>query len=264
MNTTSTATPLEFFSTDRYVPIEALADLLKFDPEIPQSEVSAVGWEDKEIVVDELATFFPFPRNFNREWESVKPTLADASSFAKGRLLVIRAANQIGAAEESLKEVLGYIASLYDAPQPPTARVVIVLDGFTSATLQLEKQSFNVASLQLPASASEKVDEVYHVQVSGKRNHTYYVNLALKIFQRRQWYTVLELSGLGNAIPSIVSIAEILKRYKVATVKKIETSLVELSDGEGSRPLQKAKMVVFMDKIGSIPDIPEDAGDQVV
>jgi len=43
---------------------------------------------------------------------------------------------------------------------------------------------------------------------------------------------------------------------------EIETSLVELVDG--NRPLQKAKIVVLMDKTGAIPDIPEDAGDQVV
>ena len=43
---------------------------------------------------------------------------------------------------------------------------------------------------------------------------------------------------------------------------EIETSLVELVDG--NRPLQKAKIVVLMDKIAAIPDIPEDAGDQVV
>jgi len=265
MNTTTTELPppLEFFATDRYVPIEALANLLKFSDEIPQSEVSAVGWEDKEIVVDELATFFPFPRNFNREWEAIKETLADGS-FSKGRLVVIRVANQTGAAEENLNAVLEDIAVLYDSPQPPQERVVIVLDGFTGTALQLKQHNFTVSRLQLPASADEHKDDVYHVQVSGKRNHTYYVNLALKIFQRRQWYSVLELSGLGNAIPSIVSIAEILKRYKVAHVKKIETSLVELSDGEGSRPLQKAKMVVLMDKVASIPDIPEDAGDQVV
>jgi len=135
----------------------------------------------------------------------------------------------------------------------------VVLDGSSATQLQLGKHSFNVSRLQVPA---EENNPVYQIQVSGKRNHTYYVNLALKIFQRRDWFTVLELSGLGNAIPSIVSIAEILKRYKVAVVKKIETSLVELADG--NRPLQKAKIVVLMDKIAAIPDIPEDAGDQVV
>jgi len=254
---------LEVFSVDRHAPIEQLADLLKFSDDIPQTEVSAVGWDDKDIVVDELATFFPFHRNFDREWESVKGALTEGSLFHKGRLIVIRSANQSGAAGDNLKTVLEYIASVYDGSEKaPQARSALVLDGFTESSLQVGKDNFAVTRVEIPEGG--KIDNVYHVQVSGKRNHTYYVNLVLKIFQRRDWYNVVELSGLGNAIPSIVSIAEILKRYKVATVHKIETSLVELSDGEGSRSLQKAKIVVLMDKIGSIPDIPEDAGDQVV
>jgi len=226
---------------------------------VPQSELSAVGWDDKDVAVDELATFFPFPRTFNREWESVGATLEEGGLFKQGRLLAVRVAHQTGAAEENLKAVLEHIANLYAAAQPPQGRTVVVLDGSSATQLQLGKHSFNVSRLQVPA---EENNPVYQIQVSGKRNHTYYVNLALKIFQRRDWFTVLELSGLGNAIPSIVSIAEILKRYKVAVVKKIETSLVELADG--NRPLQKAKIVVLMDKIAAIPDIPEDAGDQVV
>jgi len=249
---------LEFVSTERRVRIETLAQLLKLEEE-PQSELSAVGWDDKDVAVDELATFFPFPRTFNREWESISATLEEGGLFKQGRLVVVRVAQQSGAAEENLKAVLEHIANLYAGAQPPQTRTAVVLDGFTSAQLQLGKHSFNVARLQVP---EEENETVYQIQVSGKRNHTYYVNLALKIFQRRDWFKVLELSGLGNAIPSIVSIAEILKRYKVAVVKKIETSLVELADG--NRPLQKAKIVVLVDKIASIPDIPEDAGDQVV
>jgi len=253
----NTSTKVEVYSTDRRVPIEKLAELLKVPAEVPQSELSAVGWDDKDIAVDELATFFPFPRNFNREWESINEAFGEGL-FSKGRLIVIRVANQTGAADENLKAVLGHIAAHVEGAQT-AGKVFVVLDGFTGSQLQL-KQTYNVTHLQTPTEDFH--DNVYQIQVSGKRNHTYYVNLALKIFQRRDWYTVLELSGLGNAIPSIVSIAEILKRYKVAVVKKIETSLVELVDG--NRPLQKAKIVVLMDKIASIPDIPEDAGDQVV
>jgi len=258
MNPPPTSSLLEFVSTERRVRIETLAQLLKLE-EVPQSELSAVGWDDKDVAVDELATFFPFPRTFNREWEAIASTVGEGGLFKQGRLVVVRVAHQTGAAEENLKAVLEHVADLYAGAQPPQERTAVVLDGFSAAQLQLGKHSFNVARLQVPV---EEDEPVYQIQVSGKRNHTYYVNLALKIFQRRDWFSELELSGLGNAIPSIVSIAEILKRYKVAVVKKIETSLVELADG--NRPLQKAKIVVLMDKTAAIPDIPEDAGDQVV
>ncbi|KAL6077626.1 hypothetical protein QOT17_002094 [Balamuthia mandrillaris] len=70
----------------------------------------------------------------------------------------------------------------------------------------------------------------YSVSVATLGRDLHYVNLALKIFQRRDWYTLIEFSGLGKAIPSIVSIAEILKRYQVAELQSIKTSMVELKD----------------------------------
>jgi len=254
----TTTEELEIFSLDNYIPIEELAQHMKFGDESSMTELSAFGWDDKETVMDELATFFPFPRYFSREWEAVKDCLAELLS--RGRLVVIRAIE--GEAPQNLISLLDDVASLYGTDRAPQGKVAFVLEGFTGTVIQGKQHTYNVSRLPLPNR--EYKDNPYAVQVSGKRNHTYYVNLALKVFQRRGWYSILELSGLGNAIPSIVSIAEILKRYKVAVVRRIETSLVELSDGEGSRPLQKAKIVVIMDKISSIPDIPEDAGDQVV
>jgi hypothetical protein len=85
-----------------------------------------------------------------------------------------------------------------------------------------------------------------------------------------------------------VSIAEILKRYRVTVVERtlsswsrtrlhfswprganlphhlpgIDTSLVELAD-EG-RKAQKAKMVVVLKKISSSPVIPDDDSEQTI
>jgi len=250
----------EFFSSDAFVPFAELGQVLKLED--PVTELSAIGWEDDETVMDEIATFFPFPRYYNKGWEGVKECLAELCS--KGRLIVIRAVDEQSAGWRNVLKLVDEIVSLYGTPQAPQGRVAFVLEGFKGQNLQTGKQTFNVSRLSLPARNYQH--SIYSIQVSGKRNHTYYVNLALKVFQRRSWYNMLELSGLGNAIPSIVSIAEILKRYKVGVVRKIETSLVELSDGEGSRPLQKAKIVVLMEKINSIPEIPEDSdiGDQVI
>jgi len=123
-------TPLEFFSTDRRVHLETLAKQLNLE-EVPHSELSAVGWDDKDVAVDELATFFPFPRTFNREWESVTATLSEGL-FNKGRLIVIRVANQSGAAQENLNAVLEHIAELYAGQQPPQVRLPIFSVTFLS------------------------------------------------------------------------------------------------------------------------------------
>jgi len=254
---------IEIFSIDSYLPYEELGSVLKFT-DTPLTELSAVGWEDSETVMDELATFFPFPRYYNRGWEGIKEVLAELCR--QGRLIVIRAVNtQTTEAFANVALLIDEVASLYANPKDtPQGRVAFVLEGLDSSVVQTKHHSFTVNRLALPTRHYDQ--SIYGIQVSGKRNHTYYVNLALKVFQRRNWYNMLELSGLGNAIPSIVSIAEILKRYKVAVVRKIETSLVELSDGEGARSLQKAKIVVLMEKTNSIPEIPEDSdlGDQVI
>jgi len=257
------STAPEFFSSDTFVPFAELGTVLKFQDHDPVTELSAVGWEDDETVMDELATFFPFPRYYNKGWEGVKECLAELC--AKGRLIVIRAVDESSQGWRNVLKLVDEITSLYGTPQTPQGRVAFVLEGYKAQALQTSKnQTFSVNRLQLPARNYQH--SIYSIQVSGKRNHTYYVNLALKVFQRRGWYNMLELSGLGNAIPSIVSIAEILKRYKVGAVRKIETSLVELSDGEGSRSLQKAKIVVLMEKTSSVPEIPEDSdiSDQVI
>lgn len=82
------ATPgLEIYSVARHVPLEQLAALLKLG-DTPAAELSAVDWQDRETVVDELATFFPFPRYFTREWEAVKDAVAE--QVEKGKLVLVR------------------------------------------------------------------------------------------------------------------------------------------------------------------------------
>lgn len=255
-------TGLELFSTSTYLPFEEFGTLLNFTPVNNITELSAVGWDDEETFMDELATFFPFPRYYNRGWEGAKECLAELC--AKGRLIVIRAVKVSNGAWQNVVKLISEVGGLYSGPRVPEGRVIFVLEGLTDTTVQTAQGALSVKPLEVQQQSYDQ--SIYSIQVSGKRTHAYYVNLALKVFQRRDWYNHLELSGLGNAIPSIVSIAEILKRYKVAEVEKIETSMVELSDGEGTRSLQKAKMVVLMKKTNSIPEIPDDSeiGDQVI
>eukprot|EP01027_Heterolobosea_sp_BB2_P003082 GEZU01004664.1.p1 GENE.GEZU01004664.1~~GEZU01004664.1.p1 ORF type:complete len:140 (-),score=69.05 GEZU01004664.1:161-580(-) len=91
------------------------------------------------------------------------------------------------------------------------------------------------------------------IQVSSnKRTLFFYVNLAKKFLAKEP---VVELSGLGNAINTVVSCAEILKNSNVAVVNKIETSTVEVS-GEGrQRPIQKAKIQIFLSKSDKFDEV---------
>jgi hypothetical protein len=78
----------------------------------------------------------------------------------------------------------------------PPGRIVFVIESFGEAAVQGQEKLHPVTKLDVPEQEGD--DSLYRLQVSGKRNHTYYVNVALKVLARRQWNTSLELSGLGN------------------------------------------------------------------
>lgn len=92
----------------KYVPtVDQLATLLKLAPEVPTAELSAVEWGDREVVVDELANFFPLTRYFDREWDSVKAALAD--QVERGKLVLVRGISQ--EAHQNLGLLLDYSAA---------------------------------------------------------------------------------------------------------------------------------------------------------
>ncbi|KAK7818146.1 uncharacterized protein CFP56_041751 [Quercus suber] len=78
------------------------------------------------------------------------------------------------------------------------------------------------------------------IQVSNtKKPLFFYVNLAKRYMQQ---HNEVELSALGMAIATVVTIAEILKNNGLAVEKKIMTSTVDIKDDSRGRPIQKAKV----------------------
>ncbi|KAG8497011.1 hypothetical protein CXB51_008231 [Gossypium anomalum] len=63
-----------------------------------------------------------------------------------------------------------------------------------------------------------------------------------------QQYNEVELSALGMAIATVVTIAEILKNNGLAVEKKIMTSTVDMREESGGRPVQKAKIEILLGK----------------
>jgi len=85
------------------------------------------------------------------------------------------------------------------------------------------------------------------IQVSSsKRPLNFYVYLTKKFLQDEE---TVELSGLGNAINTVVSCSEILKSSGAALIKKIETSSVQIqSTKQQNRTVSKAKIQIFVSK----------------
>ncbi|XP_031488313.1 uncharacterized protein At2g34160-like [Nymphaea colorata] len=84
------------------------------------------------------------------------------------------------------------------------------------------------------------------IQVSNtKKPLFFYVNLAKRYMQQ---YNEVELSALGMAIATVVTIAEILKNNGLAVEKRIQTSTIDMKDESKGRHVQKAKIEILLGK----------------
>ncbi|PIN10141.1 hypothetical protein CDL12_17284 [Handroanthus impetiginosus] len=97
------------------------------------------------------------------------------------------------------------------------------------------------------------------IQVSNtKKPLFFYVNLAKRYMQQ---HNEVELSALGMAISTVVSVAEILKNNGFAVEKKITTSTVEIKDDSRGRPIQKAKIEIVLGKTVNFDELMAAAQD---
>ncbi|KAK6162242.1 hypothetical protein DH2020_002083 [Rehmannia glutinosa] len=91
------------------------------------------------------------------------------------------------------------------------------------------------------------------IQVSNtKKPLFFYVNLAKRYMQQ---HNEVELSALGMAISTVVSVAEILKNNGFVVEKKILTSTVEIKDDSRGRPIQKAKIEIVLGKTANFDEL---------
>ncbi|KMT15675.1 hypothetical protein BVRB_3g056620 [Beta vulgaris subsp. vulgaris] len=103
--------------------------------------------------------------------------------------------------------------------------------------------------------ASVKINEDVHkknrIQVSNtKKPLFFYLNLAKRYIKQ---HNDVELSALGMAIPTVVTIAEILKSNGFAVEKKVLTSTVGSKDENKGRFVQKAKLEIVLEKNDKSP-----------
>ncbi|KAL6513353.1 hypothetical protein OROGR_020446 [Orobanche gracilis] len=84
------------------------------------------------------------------------------------------------------------------------------------------------------------------IQVSNtKKPLFFYVNLAKRYLQQHK---EIELSALGMAITTVVTIAEILKNNGFAKEKSILTSTVGMKNQEKGRVVNKARIEIVLEK----------------
>ena len=91
------------------------------------------------------------------------------------------------------------------------------------------------------------------IQVSNtKKPVFFYVNLAKRFLQE---HGEVQLSALGLAISSMVTVAEILKNNRLANEHKIYTGLDAFNDDGRERAVQKPKMEIVLHKSESFDQV---------
>lgn len=120
----------------------------------------------------------------------------------------------------------------------------------------MEQNTEEVKNLTIVADSHKK----NKIQVSNtKKPLFFYVNLAKRYMQQ---HNEVELSALGMAIATVVTIAEILKNNGLAVEKKIMTSTVDMKDESRGRPIQKAKIEIVLGKTENFDELMAAAAEE--
>ncbi|KAH6806624.1 Alba DNA/RNA-binding protein [Perilla frutescens var. frutescens] len=120
----------------------------------------------------------------------------------------------------------------------------------------MEEITEGVNNIAIAGDAQKK----NRIQVSNtKKPLFFYVNLAKRYMQQ---HNEVELSALGMAISTVVSVAEILKNNGFAVEKKIMTSTVEIRDETRGRPISKAKIEIVLGKTEKFDELMAAAAEE--
>ncbi|KAH7572371.1 hypothetical protein ACOSP7_015513 [Xanthoceras sorbifolium] len=120
----------------------------------------------------------------------------------------------------------------------------------------MEEIADGVNNLNLAGDSIKK----NRIQVSNtKKPLFFYVNLAKRYMQQ---HNEVELSALGMAIATVVTVAEILKNNGLAVEKKIMTSTVDMKDETRARPVQKAKIEILLGKTANFDELMAAAAEE--
>ena len=121
---------------------------------------------------------------------------------------------------------------------------------------QQQQQSSNGGTEQSQDVAADNARK-NKIQVSNtKKPLFFYVNLAKRFMQQ---YEEVELSALGMAISTIVTVVEILKNNGLVIVKKLYTSTIDIGNERHGQMVQKPKMEITLKKSDNFDEIMVDA-----
>jgi len=125
--------------------------------------------------------------------------------------------------------------------------------------------STDAASPTKPAATTEKAA----TEEADKPRNVIQISLRFPVFRfvtatrnlLAEGHPTVELSAIGNAITSVVSVAEILKKQNLVEVTKVETSLIEIQ-GRNERNATVAKLLVVVKKSAQFDELEKQRQEQ--
>ncbi|KAM7263782.1 hypothetical protein ACFE04_001465 [Oxalis oulophora] len=124
----------------------------------------------------------------------------------------------------------------------------------------MEEITEGVNNIAINTGEEEEGYKKNRIQVSNtKKPLFFYVNLAKRYMQQHE---EVELSALGMAIATVVTVAEILKNNGLAIEKKITTSTVDMKEDTRGRPVQKAKIEIVLGKSDKFDELMAAAAEE--
>ncbi|WCJ29669.1 Alba DNA/RNA-binding protein [Euphorbia peplus] len=124
----------------------------------------------------------------------------------------------------------------------------------------MEEITEGVNNINIATGGGGDLHKKNRIQVSNtKKPLFFYVNLAKRYMQQ---HNEVELSALGMAIATVVTVAEILKNNGLAVEKKIMTSTVDMRDESRGRPVQKAKIEIVLGKTENFDELMAAAAEE--
>ncbi|KAG2629396.1 uncharacterized protein At2g34160-like [Panicum virgatum] len=165
--------------------------------------------------------------------QAVRPAAEEEEAHAQAQEQAVR--------EEAAAEVKREVAKAHEEEAAPEEKEVAVVGEEAEAEAEAEGEVEGEVKGEAGASAKKN-----RIQVSTNKKPLYfYVNLAKRYMQN---YDEVELSALGMAIGTVVTVAEILKNNGLATEKKILTSTIGTKDESKGRLVRKAKIEILLCK----------------
>ncbi|KAM0874948.1 hypothetical protein ACQ4PT_037102 [Festuca glaucescens] len=170
------------------------------------------------------------------------------------------------AAEEQTEAEAQEVREVVRAAQEeaPEEKEVAMVGEQKAAEAEADEEVEAETEIEAEAGASAKKNRI---QVSTNKKPLYfYVNLAKRYMQN---YDEVELSALGMAIGTVVTVSEILKNNGLATEKKILTSTIGTKDESKGRLVRKAKIEILLCKSENFNSImsskksPKSADDEI-